>query len=406
MNRCRICDAPTAPFLSFGKMPRGNGFLRPEQFAQEYFFPLEAAFCPTCTMVHLTEQPEPDRMFNDRYPFFTGSSRRMASHFRGLAEQALTGLNRLSDPFVVEIGCNDGTLLENLAGAGIRHLGVEPSSNVARAALGRGVRILCDFFDERLARRIVQEDGPADLIVAANVLCHIQDIHSVIEGIRILLKPQGALLFEDPYLGDVLLQTSYDQFYDEHVFLFSASSVRHLFRLHGMEVVNVQPQPTHGGSMRYTVAHPGTHPISGSVGLLLQNEKRLEFHRPETYDKFRQRCEASRDQLRALLEDACKQGRRVVGYGATSKSTTVINYCKITPRMIEFISDTTPLKQGTFSPGMHIPVRPYEEFLKNPPDDALLFAWNHREEILEKEKRFQEQGGRWILYVPNVTALS
>ncbi|MBI3318888.1 MAG: class I SAM-dependent methyltransferase [Candidatus Omnitrophica bacterium] len=402
MKKCLLCGSSVEPFLSFGPMPRANGFLRLEEFEREYFFPLEAAFCPGCAMVQITEQPEPERMFNASYPFFTGSSRRMALHFEEFAKEAARHLPPSSNPLVVEIGSNDGTMLACFAGAGMRHLGVEPSLNAAQAARDRGLKTVSEFFTLDLARRIVQDEGRADTIVAANVMCHIRDLHSALDGVRLLLKPRGLFWFEDPYVGDVLEKTAYDQIYDEHAYLFSVSSISRLLKRHGLEVVDVQPMPTHGGSNRFTAAHRGALPVSRTVAAFLEREKRLELHHRETYDRFRKRCEESRDRLTALLKDLRRAGKRVVGYGATSKSTTVINYCGITTDLMEFICDTTPLKQGTFSPGAHIPVRSHEQFLSPYPDYALLFAWNHRDEIMEKEGGFREKGGRWILYVPTV----
>jgi len=406
VKQCRICGRAIEPFLSFGKMPRGNGFLLPGGFPTEYFFNLEVAFCPNCTMVQLTEQPERERMFNGNYPFFSGGSQGMALHFKQFAQEVMTHYLASPDAFLVEIGSNDGTMLAHFSRAGVRHLGVEPSSNVARVARERGLQTRCDFFDEDLARQIVEEHGRADAIVGANVLCHISDLHSVAEGIKILLKPGGVTVFEDPYLGDVIQKTSYDQFYDEHVYLFSVSSISYLLEQHGMEIVDLKPVETHGGSMRFTAAHQGSLPVSPAVSLAIEKEKGLEFHRPETYHRFRKRCEKSRDQLMSLLHRLRKQGKRIVGYGATSKSTTIINYGGITSNLVEFICDTTPFKQGKFSPGAHIPVRPHEEFVQRYPDVSLLFAWNHQMEIMEKEKEFRRKGGQWLLYVPEVKVLA
>jgi len=345
-------------------------------------------------------------MFNGNYPFFSGSSKRMTLHFEDLAREAMANYLSSADPFVVEIGSNDGVMLQHFAHAGIRHLGVEPSANVARMAGGRGIQTVSAFFNSNLAHQIVKDHGQADVIMGANVLCHISDLPSVAEGIRILLKPGGIALFEDPYLGDVLRKTSYDQFYDEHVFVFSISSLHYLFQKYGLEIVDVRPQETHGGSMRVYLTHQDSRAISSNVSRVMEQEKKLEFDRPETYDRFRKRCEGSRNKLRSLLKRLRSEGKRVVGYGATSKSTTVTNYCGITPELVEFICDTTLLKQGKYSPGTHIPIRPHEEFLKNYPGYALLFAWNHRDEIMEKEKKFQEEGGQWIVYVPEVEVLA
>jgi methylation protein EvaC len=221
-------------------------------------------------------------------------------------------------------------------------------------------------------------------------------------GVKLLLKPKGVLIFEEPYLGDIIQKTSYDQIYDEHAFYYSVGSVSYLVDKHGMEVIDVLPQKTHGGSMRYVISHKGAYPISQAVKKQMELEKEIGLEIPETYVKFKQNVEKSKHDLMQLLTSLKKQGKRVVGYGATSKSTTVTNYCGITPDLVEFIADTTPIKQGKLSPGAHIPVKPYEEFANNYPEYALLFAWNHAEEIMAKEKKFVEQGGKFIVYVPEV----
>ena len=383
-------------------MPIANGFLTEAEFAKEYFFDLSVGFCDRCGMVQLMEQPDRERMFHENYAFFSSTSRRMAEHFRGFADWVSAGYLGRADPFVVEIGSNDGILLRNMAERGVRHLGIEPSANVAEAARRNGVRTISEFFDEALARRILDEHGPADAFLGANVMCHLPYLHSVAEGIRLLLSPRGVLAFEDPYLGDILEKTSYDQIYDEHAVYFSLGSVSNLFREHGLEVIDVLPQPVHGGSMRYVLSHAGARPVSEAVASLRRKEGSAGLARAETYARFSKSVSRSRDRLRTLLGDLRKQGRRVVGYAATSKSTTVTNYCGITPDLVEFISDTTPIKHGKFSPGVHIPVRPYEEFVRAYPEYALLFGWNHAEEIFAKEAEFRGAGGRWIVYVPEV----
>jgi len=406
MKDCLICKAPVDAFMSFGKMPLGNGFLLPEQYGEEYFFEMRVGFCPKCDMVQLLEQPDRERMFHENYAFFSGTSAYMARHFEGFARQVMQSyLVGVPDPFVVEMGSNDGIMLQNFAKANIRHLGVEPSKNVAAVAQSRGIRTLTEFFDTDLARRIVRENGQADAFMAANVMCHIPSLQGVVEGIRTLLKPTGVVLFEDPYLGDVIEKTSYDQLYDEHVFLFSAHSIQYLFGCHGMELIDVQPQKTHGGSMRYVLGHAGAHPVQPSVGELLRREEMLGLNQAAIFDTFRANVEQSRADLVKLLRELKVQGKRIAGYGATSKSTTILNYCGIGPDLIEYISDTTPIKQGKFTPGMHIPVKPYEAFQANPPDYAVLFAWNHAEEIMAKEKPYMAGGGRWIVHVPKVQVL-
>jgi methylation protein EvaC len=383
-------------------MPIANGFLTPDQFADEYFFELAVGHCPRCSMVQLTELVDRERMFHENYAFFSSTSSWMQRHFAAFAGDVLENWIADDDPFVAEIGSNDGIMLRHFADRGIRHLGIEPSANVAEVARGRGVRTTTEFFDEDLARRIRDENGPVDAFLGANVMCHIPYMHSVVAGIRLLLKPKGVLIFEDPFLGDIIERTSYDQIYDEHAFYFSLGSLSHLFGMHGMEIVDAQPQEVHGGSMRWVVALQGAHPVRDSVRLLAEREAALGLATAECYDRFRANVEQSRDALTTLLRRSRAEGKRVVGYAATSKSTTVTNYCGIGPDLVEFISDTTPIKQGKFSPGAHIPVKPHAEFAARYPDYALLFGWNHRREIVENERAFREAGGRWIVYVPRV----
>jgi methylation protein EvaC len=389
--------------MSFGRMPIANGFLTTEEVKDEYFFELAPAFCESCNMFQIVEQPEPEKMFHGHYAFYSSTSRYMQAHFAHFAASVMDGpLAGRKDPFVVELGSNDGIMLQNFHQRGIRHLGVEPSVNVAEAARAKGINTVGAFFGRDLAGKITAEHGQADAILAANVMCHIPDLNGVAEGVARLLKPDGVFIFEDPYLGDMIAKTSYDQIYDEHVFIFSVTSVARAFASHGLEVIDAEPQITHGGSMRYTLSRKGARPVSKRVAAQVAKEREQGLQKLQTYLGFKRNCEISREKLMAVLETARKDGKRVVGYGATSKSTTVTCYCGITPTHVQFISDTTPIKQGKLSPGAHIPVKPYSEFTRAWPDYALLFAWNHAAEIREKETAFAAAGGRWIVYVPEV----
>ena len=402
---CRVCETIIQPFMSFGKMPIANGFLDPEDFTMEYFYELKPVFCENCLTFQITEQPDPKKMFHQNYAFFSRTSKRMVSHFKSYADWIMREYLSSPDPFVVEIGSNDGAMMENFSKKKIRHLGVEPSENVANEARKHGINTLCSFFNLTTSKKITAEYGLADALIAANVMCHIPDLHGVALGVDHLLKPKGILVFEEPYLGDMIQNTAYDQIYDEHVYIFSARSVKNIFNKHGFELIDVKQQSTHGGSMRYVLARKGKQPVSPNVDRQLAYEDNINLHLKGTYDRFRERCELSRKDLVAILQQQKNAGKRVVGYAATSKSTTVLNYCGIGPDLIEFISDTTPIKQGKYSPGVHIPVRPYEDLQKCYPDGLLLFAWNHKKEVMEKESNFLDQGGEWITYVPQVALI-
>lgn len=402
MSDCRICQHSLELVCDFGRMPIANGFLSPDQFATEYFFPLQLAWCPQCCMTQLVEQPAPDAMFHGAYPFFTGSSLRMRQHFGDLAATLQRRwLDGIADPFVVELGSNDGTYLENFSVQKIRHCGIEPSGNVADVARAKGVTTQRTFFSSAVARDLLAANGPAHVISMANVLCHIPSLHDVFSGFATLLDSRGVVVIEDPYWPDIVRKTTYDQIYDEHVFYFSLTSMAHVAARHGLELIDAEPQWTHGGSMRCTLARRGAHSIAPAVQQLRAAETALGIGTRECYTQFAARCAVLRTRLRTLLAAHAAAGQRVAGYGATSKSTTILNYCGIGSDRIAYICDTTPLKQGKVSPGMHIPIRPHAEFAAQYPDVAVLFAWNHAEEILAKETAFTAGGGEWLHPFPD-----
>jgi methylation protein EvaC len=306
------------------------------------------------------------------------------------------------DPFVVEIGCNDGAMLKTVSKAGVRHLGFEPAGRVGDVARAAGVQVRTDFFEEATAKEVAAAQGPADVVYSANTVCHLPYLDSVFRGLDALLAPRGVFVFEDPYLGDVLTKTSFDQIYDEHFYLFSARSVQETARRFGFELVDVRKRPVHGGEVRYTVARAGKRRPSRAVGDLLAEEQRRGLADLATWQRFAKNVHAIRHDLRARLTALRERGRRVVGYGATAKSATVLNFCGIGPELVEFVTDTTPVKQGRLTPGQHIPVAPAARFSDPYPDYALLLAWNHAEEIMAKERGFRAAGGTWLLYVPDV----
>ncbi len=388
--KCRACNTPIEPFMSFGRMPLANGFLTAEQIPTEEFYNLAPAVCPQCSLFQIMEQPMPDRMFHSQYPYYTSNSMAMQKHFEAFANKV-----KERDPlFVIELGCNDGTMLRHFKDIG--HLGIEPAANVAKVAIERGCNVIQGFFDHKFAQSIIGSDVNA--VVAANVICHVADLPDLAAGVRAVLKDDGLFIFEEPYLPAMLNRNSFDQVYDEHVFMFSASSVRNAFSRYGLYLMDCEPQWAHGGSMRYTLGKQRDRMTDRAVDRLLLE---AVLHQPGTYQQFKQNVERAKQQLRSTIIGLTKiSQKRVVGYGATSKSTTVLNYCELTPDDIEYISDTTPIKQGKLSPGVHIPVKPYSEFQNNPPDVALLFAWNHREEIMAKETGF---AGKWLNYVPGVS---
>jgi methylation protein EvaC len=405
VGKCLICDSEYSPFVDFGLMPIANAFATKEQIKNEYTFPMKVGFCGNCNMVQLVEQPEREKMFHENYAFFSSTSNYMKEHFKLFANSVSDLQDLNEDSFVVEVGCNDGILLENFIIDNIPCLGIEPSENVAQVAMEKGIEVITQFFDRPLAEHILKSNQKADAILSANVMCHIPYMHSIYDGVKTILKEDGIFMFEDPYLGEIIEKTSFDQIYDEHVFLFSALSVKYLANMHDLELVNVEAQITHGGSMRYTIAHKGIKTVSQNVVKLIGQEKKLGLDKKQSYLGFTDNINKIKNDLINLLTKLKNDGKRVVAYGATSKSTTVTNYFGITPDLVECIYDTTPIKQNKLSPGAHIPVLPYDQFRESDPDYVLLFAWNHATEIMKKESNYMTNNRHWITYIPNVKVI-
>lgn len=399
---CRVCGGALEEFLDLGMQPISERFLAPDDTAGEFFYPLKVGQCAACTMVQLLNEVPRHLMFHADYPFYSSSSSAMAEHFTEYARGLLATELTRPDPLVVEIGCNDGIMLRTVARAGVRHLGFEPSAQVADMARAAGVQVRVEFFEESTATRARAEHGSATVIYAANTLCHIPYLDSVFRGVDALLDQDGVFVVEDPYLGDIVAKTSFDQIYDEHFYLFSAAAVQAAADRFGFELVDVQRLPVHGGEVRYTMARTGARRPSAAVRQLLAQERASDLADPATLRAFAANVGRISGELVQMLTRLRADGYRVVGYGATAKSATVTNFCGIGPELVSFVSDTTPAKQNLLTPGMHIPVRPPEAFSDPYPDYALLFAWNHAEEIMAKEQAFREAGGRWLLYVPDI----
>ncbi|WP_405106694.1 class I SAM-dependent methyltransferase [Micromonospora sp. NBC_01405] len=402
---CRVCDGNVHEFLDLGRQPLSDAFREPDSDATEFFFRLAVGQCESCTMVQLTESVPRERMFHEDYPYHSSGSAVMREHFASVARRFLATELAVPDPFIVEMGCNDGVMLSTIQQAGVRHLGFEPSGRVAEVARAAGVRVRTAFFEDSTAAQVREAEGPAQVIFAANTMCHIPYPASIFRGVDALLAPDGVFVFEDPYLGDLVAKTSFDQIYDEHFFLFSAHSVRAMAEHYGFELVDVERLPVHGGEIRYTLARAGRRTPSAAVAALLAEEDARGLSGMATLRGFAASVMRVRDDLVELLRRLRTDGSRVVAYGATAKSATVTNFCDIGPELVSYVCDSTPAKQHRLTPGKHIPVRPPTAFRDPYPDYALLFAWNHADEIMANEEEFRRSGGRWISYVPNVRVL-
>jgi methylation protein EvaC len=401
MSLCKICRQKLQTIMPFGKMPISNRFVS-DLSATEFFYELSVGFCPDCYMVQLEHCVEPELMFNEDYAFQSSTSQVMSNHFKKMAEEIIATTQAKPSPFVVELGCNDGIMLQHIHHRGIAHLGVEPSTNVAAMARKKGIHVIEKFFNTDSATEIVQKHGLADIICGANVMCHIERINSVFEGINMLLQPEGVFLFEDPYLYDIILNNTFDQIYDEHVYYFCGLSVSNLAQRHNLQLVDMKPQSVHGGSMRYYIKKGKNNPVAFSVDQYLDKEKRLNLDTISGYLPFEDKVKKICSDLSATIRKIKSQGHRIAAYGATSKSATLLMYSQVGKDLIDYVSDTTPTKIGKYTPGTHIPVMSHEHFLSDSPPYTVLLAWNHKREIFEKEKKYRQKGGKFITFFPEV----
>ena len=387
------------PFMSFGKMPMANGFLDKKNFKKEFFYNLEVGFSKDNYLFQVNDHPKSPHIFNNNYPFYTSKSKYMVRHFKKYFEWVNKKfLNKKSN--IIEIGSNDGSFLKNFKLKKINHLGFEPSKNVANfSRKNYGVKVFNGFFNKSNVKKFKKFKKNTDLICAANVICHIPDLKDVIHSIDYLLSRNGVFVFEEPYLGSMFKKVSYDQIYDAHVFIFSAHSVKTIFKSFGFDLIDARTQNTHGGSMRYVIARSGERKISNRIKKILENEKKLKLNNISSCLKFKKKCEISRKKFVSKINFFKSKGKQIAGYAASAKSSTVFNYCDIGKDKIDYIADSTKEKVGKFSPGKHIPIVPISYFRKNPPDVAILCSWNHKDEILKKEKSFKVKNGIWISHV-------
>jgi SAM-dependent methyltransferase len=380
--------------------PLANGFLRREQILEpEARFPLDAHACLDCGLIQVRDNVPPGYFRN--YVYVPSASDVMRDHFAGLAGRVADGFLRPRDALAVDIGCNDGLLLKSLKERGARTLGVDPATNIVEMARQESLEIVNDYFTPDVARAIRARHGPAAVILTTNTFHHVDDLDSFTEGVALLLDERGTFLIEVPHAMELVEQNEFDGVYHEHVSQFTVKSLVDLFRRFDMEVFRVEALPVHGGSMRAFVRRGGAGgAVEPAVREWLSREEERGLFTAATYDAFAERVGRVRDDLLRILRRLRDEGKTVVGYGASARGNTLLNYTGIGTDLVRYIADRNGLKHGLYSPGMHIPVCGVEKILHDRPDYVLILAWNFAEEILGQQRDYARLGGRFILPLP------
>lgn len=404
---CRLCGARRlARVLALTPTPPANAFVPANALgAPQERFPLDVFFCESCGHVQLLDVVDPRALF-ENYVYVSGTSPVFVRHFADYARAVIERFRPAAGNLVLDIGSNDGTLLDFFQKGGLKVLGIDPARAIAAGASARGIETWTNFFTLGLATRIKAERGAAAVVVANNVFAHIDDLPGVAEGVRVLLAPDGVFVFEVSYLVDVYEKTLFDTVYHEHLAYHSVAPLVRFFAAHGLELFAAERVDSHGGSLRgFAQLKGGPRAADGSVAALVRLEKSLGLDQAETLAAFGRKIDAVRDSLRALLLGLKTSGKHIAGFGAPAKATTLMYHFGLGPDVIEFIADDSPLKQGLFTPGLHVPVLAPDAIDLRRPDYLLILAWNFARPIIAKHARFAAEGGRFIVPLPTVEVL-
>jgi len=406
MKQCRFCGAGLErTFVDLGMSPLCETYPSAADLGRaEVYYPLHVFVCDRCLLVQLEQYQSAEKIFGD-YPYFSSYSDSWLKHAERYCDKMVVqfGLNQQS--FVVEVASNDGYLLQYFVKQDVPVLGIEPAANVARVAVEKHIPTLVRFFSTQLARQLADEGRCADLVLGNNVLAQVPDLNDFVEGLKVLLKPDGVLTLEFPHLLRLIEHNQFDTIYHEHFSYFSMLTTLRILEAHGLTVFDVEELPTHGGSLRVYACRTEnrTRDIAPSVRKVTVDEDLAGLASGEGYDCFARRVKDTKLALVDFLVTAAQQGKSVVGYGAPGKSATLLHYCGIGKDLIEYTVDRNPYKQGRFLPGTHIPIHHPDRIRATKPEYVVILPWNLKDEIMEQMQFIREWGGRFVVPIPTAT---
>ncbi|MHC4983009.1 MAG: methyltransferase domain-containing protein [Planctomycetota bacterium] len=397
---CRSCGHQgLRGVLDLGQMPLSDGLLTDQQLkASERHYPLEAAFCPGCSLVQILETVPPEILFGEDYPYYSSFSRALLEHSRRNALGLISSRNLTRQSLVVEVASNDGYLLRNFVERGIPALGIDPAPGPVAVARNIGVPTMQEFFGIDLARRLRDQGKRADVIIANNVFAHVADTNGFVAALAALLKDDGVVVIEVPYVRDLVDKCEFDTIYHEHLCYFSATSVDRLVRKHGLYLNKVERLGIHGGSLRLYLELEEN--VGESVRKLLAEEEQAGLDSFDYYRSFARRVMAIRRELKAMLAGLKRRGCSIAAYGAAAKGTILLNYVGAGKDLIDFVVDRNVHKQGKYMPGVHIPIFEPDRIRREMPDYILLLPWNFKDEILKQCHIYRRHGGHFIIPIP------
>ena len=404
LKECRLCESTElSNVISLSPTPAGNNFLTELEKSQnkEPVFPLDVNFCEKCFHLQLGHVVDPDHLFKN-YHFVSGTSKVNINHFDEYAEEVISRFKLKKGSLVLDVGSNDGTCLKAFQKRGMNVLGVDPADNVAEIANENGVETIAAYFNKDLAQYIKQNYGIPSLITSHNVLAHIEDFSGVMKAIKTLMHEESIFIFEVGYFHDVFENLWFDTIYHEHLDYHTVSPLKDFFDANEMNLFDVERVDIQGGSIRnFVQLTNGSRKIESSVDDLIKLESAKGLHQAQGIMDYQSRIDDSKSELTAMLEDIKESGHSIAGYGAPTKSTTLMNHFELGNHFIDYIIDDNELKQGKYSPLLHIPIVSKKELEKDSkPDFLIILAWNFAESIIEKVKNDENFDGSYIIPLP------